>query len=91
MAPHMLAQNQKDLLRLLQEQNARLLSSASGGSQATHCPESELEAGQRSRPGSGSFRGIGSSGAGGVGGRRGGITAGDVDEEEEVGIRMASV
>lgn len=87
MAPHMLAQNQKDLLRLLREQNARLLSSA----EATHCPESELEAGQRSRPGSGSFRGIGSSGGGGVGGRRGGITAGDVDEEEEVGIRMASV
>lgn len=91
MAPHQLAQNQKDILRLLQEQNARLLAAAGAtgsNDQATHCPESELEAG---RPGSGAFRGIGSSGSGGVGGRRGNITAGDVDEEEEVGIRMASV
>jgi hypothetical protein len=99
MAPHQLEQNHKDLLRILQASHL----AAQQQQQATHCPESEseLEGGQRggvggggggggggsgSRPGSGSFRGIGSSGNG----RRGPITAGDVDEEE-IGINMATV
>ncbi len=87
MAPHLLEQNHKDLVRLLQEQLHNQQQQ-----QATHCPESELEGGQRggngggSRPGSGSFRGIGGSGSG----RRGPITAGDL-EEEEIGINMATV
>lgn len=104
MAPHLLNQHHKELVRVLQEQQLQLQQAAG---QASFPPEMESElleggglrgvggpgsGGNSSRPGSGSFRGIGSGeyGGGNGGGRRGGITAGDLDEEE-IGIRMASV